>query len=83
MIIARPVLVAATVALLAVPSVSVFAQDTAAPAPAPATVDADDADDDDDGFDLGWLGLLGLAGLAGLRGRRHDNTVHTRTTTTR
>ncbi len=80
MMFSRPIGVGLAVALLSMPAVTAFAQDAATPAPAPAVVDTDD--NDDDGFDLGWLGLLGLAGLAGLRGRRHDATVHTRTTNT-
>ena len=64
MISKRSLVLAATVAMLSLPSVAVFAQDAAAPA---AT--QNNNTNDDGGFDLGWLGLIGLAGLLGLRKR--------------
>jgi MYXO-CTERM domain-containing protein len=79
MISKRHLAVALAVAMLAVPSAAVLAQDAAAPA-TPVVADTEN-DNDDDGMDLGWLGLLGLAGLLGLRGRKHDD--HVRTTNTR
>jgi MYXO-CTERM domain-containing protein len=82
MIAKRPLAVALAVAMLAMHSAAVLAQDAAAPA-SPVVTDTDN-DNDNDGMDLGWLGLLGLAGLLGLRGRRHDDhvrTANTRTTT--
>lgn len=72
----RAAMVAALLALGAVMSGPVTAQDATAPADEAAGQVEEATDEDDDGFDdWGLLGLLGLAGLAGLV-RRPQPVVH-------
>ena len=78
----RSVLLASTLALVAVIPTTAQTPSSSAPADSSAGYTTGRTDGRDDGTDWGWLGLLGLTGLLGLIPKRRREEVDYRATDT-
>ena len=78
----RSVLLASTLALVAVLPATAQTPSGSAPAGGSAGYSANRTDTRDDGTDWGWLGLLGLTGLLGLIPKRRREEADYRATDT-
>ena len=78
----RGVLLASTLALVAVVPATAQTPSSSAPADTSAGYTAARNDGRDDGTDWGWLGLLGLTGLLGLIPKRRREETDYRATDT-
>ena len=77
---ARTALLAASLALVAIPATAQTPAVSSSPGDSSAGYTAGRTDRRDEGTDWGWLGLLGLTGLLGLLPKRRKEEVDYRAT---